>query len=919
MHKHKPAEESSPFASPAAALASRSPLAGGSESGSRRTGRGPSSAREAERALAETERVYAAVVNTLLLLSLFHPVDAHDSGLQSVLRSIIPTGLQAHVAIEYTFHLLSADAAEMSSETWLFSTVGYCVKMAVAQSRANHLAGSYLWFWLRHQARTGGAQPAIMQGLLRNLSMRETGKLIRFNDESGQMVVILMMMLQFLLGTSLTSEEMLRDLALSLGPFYTWPGPYGAAARRALSAVEAELRSPGCHLRAALEADNRTLRGGGGAAVPTSLAPTRLLVDSGDEQARRLVLLLHTEPPGGGSVENDSDAGSDASADAARAPTHLVQLSLLYHTMERCGVSNKGLANLARVAVRLPPANVASIYRRFAEAADRAGAACDLGESKRILRAALEQARGELETLVDSSQGGADDGKASGGHRRHRRIKLPVLSPLPFAVEALSTTKWADVGFERLGMVGNSSHSGTVVSIHAQKVSRSPTRVGAGNVTPPPHVSNSHTAWLVGHVRMQLQIRDSQQQAGKNGGGGDKGGERQVVKIGVVGREAAVHYTLCAYVAAMEEEPALMGRADVRFYLIPTGKVDALSNFLMMYDNWYASNVVAPGTCVLPLVPYLQDERSDEPAPVSKKNTLVGSAPPAPPPANQRRRSTGLAGGAGGVPRAMHVTPSTLLTAQLDAYFREAEVVCDVRVFYCEVSWLHKGTPMWARIPFCSSVEIGARACVAEAASHGDFFGSSILGGLLGKNSGESDESRAVSSGPLAPRPFEPPTGTALDGALRRHAVTCSLTAWRVALDGEAERHPVTFPKANAFPAIALYNVPPRGDSDGATPRAELRGPQYDPRSGWLELHAVTEEVAAQRRRDLRDFSSVLAAADRHHVNAVAVQAPDVAHPFSAVIDGQLYGPFTELRVAQCAPHGSQAAFSVAHFTDIHP
>ena len=32
--------------------------------------------------------------------------------------------------------------------------------------------------------------------------------------------------------TSLTSEEMLRDLALSLGPFYTWPGPYGAAARR---------------------------------------------------------------------------------------------------------------------------------------------------------------------------------------------------------------------------------------------------------------------------------------------------------------------------------------------------------------------------------------------------------------------------------------------------------------------------------------------------------------------------------------------------------------------------------------------------------------------------------------------------------------------------------------------------------------
>ena len=360
-------------------------------------------------------------------------------------------------------------------------------------------------------------------------------------------------------------------------------------------------------------------------------------------------------------------------------------------------------------------------------------------------------------------------------------------------------------------------------------------------------------------------------------------GVKSVIKIPVLGSNAAIHSMICALTQLSIKNPELYDMIDLSMFVIPFGQND-LSQYIALQDVWYRRYIYAVFSETLPVCPqfnYFTD--------MDKQAILENG---------------------------MGATyPMKFMRETIQHYVRFAEEEISIQTYDC-LCWSSmdsNGTIVEEYshdviVPFLSSVEIGLRPAAAlfqknVTAENGspDVNNSSFSLFSKSGNSKSSTGSSVTFEDILMDKRFIPTSNTNLPEV--------AITATIVDLDGKESEEPYEI-ENQAFASLKLSNLSPLcGDLNNLPSNSHEFHRSYVANSPSLIMRArslnsnFTDAFKRQKRtrKDIDQVVELLRDGSGYSkaklVSKLEISVLKVSDSFHIAIDSVLYGPFCKVEI----------------------
>ena len=414
----------------------------------------------------------------------------------------------------------------------------------------------------------------------------------------------------------------------------------------------------------------------------------------------------------------------------------------------------------------------------------------------------------------------------------------------------------------------------------------------------------------------------------------DSASRQSILRMCVMGSDAVVHRTLCNYVAFRHEYEKRFQKLSIRVYVVPTARHNCqLASYLAREDAWYRRQIFAPFCAPILISPRITPADSLGVGAVRSRSGTSGGA------------ESSATWGALDPP-----TPVGMTQELLQDYVRSARYVAPLCVFDCECWEPKEGNaardasmnPSFVpdmTVPFCLGMEIGicARAelfrrrnLMGGRRSVGGRGSSGSSGFSSSKNKKGSVEKSTPLNHVLCSKAFrktwckdEDDAGTVDD---------ISLTYMEVGPSGTATG-PMRSIAPGSYFRVALRNVSLHAEA------AIAKGCASRPGFSSMDMHLLDRGSATQFGEALQRASATVSG--KHKAGGVAAAQGDVdrtvqtmlsegrrlqvtdleiasASEFHILVDGELVGPFSRVRIRPCTgKNGEPVHFPVSTFSPL--
>ena len=404
----------------------------------------------------------------------------------------------------------------------------------------------------------------------------------------------------------------------------------------------------------------------------------------------------------------------------------------------------------------------------------------------------------------------------------------------------------------------------------------------------------------------------------------DESEHKSILRLCVLGSDAVLHRILCNYVCFRHEYEARFRKLSLRVYVVPTARHDCqLASYLARSDAWYRRQMFAPFCAPLPMVPRM-----------TPADTLGGFS---------------HGGMASWKDELKPPVPVDMLGELLQDYVRSARYVLPLCIFDCEC-W----EPEYNRaagggrsgggagnvvsdkpdmtVPFCMGAEIGILP-------RAELFRRTCCGS--GSSSSSSNSAAAGTAGtPPDDYSSAPPLHRVVGSKAFRKSWSkesndvgavdsISVTYREVSPSGQSSGPPKSLAASSYF-RIAMRNIMMHADA------VVSRGSSNQPGFSSMDMHLLPQSSGARFTEALQRaapsgtkktsnatsqkdadtvMQTMLNEGRRLQVNWVEIQS---SGEFHMMLDGELIGPFSRVRVKPCTgSNGEPIHFPISTFSPI--
>ncbi len=403
----------------------------------------------------------------------------------------------------------------------------------------------------------------------------------------------------------------------------------------------------------------------------------------------------------------------------------------------------------------------------------------------------------------------------------------------------------------------------------------------------------------------------------------DESEHKSILRLCVLGSDAVLHRILCNYVCFRHEYEARFRKLSLRVYVAPTARHDCqLASYLARSDAWYRRQMFAPFCTPLPMVPR-----------ITPADTLGGLSHD---------------GVASWEDELKPPVPVGMLGELLQDYVRSARYVLPLCIFDCEC-WepeynrsagggrsgggAGKASPDLPdmTVPFCMGAEIGIMP-------RAELFRRTCCG--TGSSSSSSSAAAGAAGAPPDDYSSAPPLHRVVGSKAFRKSWSkesndvgavdsISVTYREVSPSGHSSGSPKSLAPGSYF-RIAMRNISMHADA------VVSRGSPSQPGFSSMDMHLLPQSSGARfaealqraapsgtkktsNRTSQHDADVVVQAmlneGRRLQVNCVEIQS---SGEFHVLLDGELMGPFSRIRVKPCTgSNGEPIHFPISTFSPI--
>ncbi|GAM17667.1 hypothetical protein SAMD00019534_008420 [Acytostelium subglobosum LB1] len=179
---------------------------------------------------------------------------------------------------------------------------------------------------------------------------------------------------------------------------------------------------------------------------------------------------------------------------------------------------------------------------------------------------------------------------------------------------------------------------------------------------------------------------------------------KQPIKICIVGNDASIHHVVGSYVYLKYHSPDLFTDLDLQFFLIPAGPTSKFAEFLATFDNWYNRQVAGIVNSMYDIMPAFKPTSISQPDQTAVLESLANI--------KEERKSILFDNTKKEVAQIEEPavptsrTPSSIVLSELQYLFREASYKLNIPLMKCE-GW---NEDVYHTIPFFHRAEIGLNA-----------------------------------------------------------------------------------------------------------------------------------------------------------------------------------------------------------------
>ena len=410
------------------------------------------------------------------------------------------------------------------------------------------------------------------------------------------------------------------------------------------------------------------------------------------------------------------------------------------------------------------------------------------------------------------------------------------------------------------------------------------------------HLSTTRSASVAKHAEAAAKTRQSVIDASTR---------QSILRLCIMGDDSVIHRILCSFVSFHHEFEERFKRLSIRIFIVPTSRHNCqLASYLAREDAWYRRQIFAPFCAPIPIVPRMQPSRAfGDPNGKATNPSWDDTGPP---------------------------IPELMLHELLQDYIRSARYVAPICVFDCEC-WEPKGgntnyesslNPMLLpdmTIPFCLGMEIGIL-------SRADLYRRNSIDSKISSNNKDFVDKDTPLSHVLLSKYFRRTWEKDSNDNGGANDITLSYT--EVGPSGNPTGPTCSIASSSYF-RIALRNVSLHAEA------AACRGAPSHPGLSHLDMHILESKSANQFSEILqrhvsvskkssvaslqKDADSVMQSllSEGRRLQVTDLEIASLSE-FHVLIDGELIGPFSRVRIRPCiGKNGEPVYFPVSTFSPL--
>ncbi|KAL2629491.1 hypothetical protein R1flu_014177 [Riccia fluitans] len=492
----------------------------------------------------------ATVLNTIIMLMLFHPVNFANPQIAAALISFGPDPF----------------LERMDQLAWK----GVAIKLKCKSNVSDDdlpctLAGTgWIYLWLQNEVLNGNGQ-AVIAGICGALELiaRERGEVLTPAKELQ--IMCLLTTVSGIVSLVHLSPENQEKAEFFAAEYAQWFSPIREIAQNTAQVLWLEGKAPGSALRKRCASSDARF----GLTQPTRVTHSSIhvVVSSKSHSSYNLTYLLNATP-----IEADVEPYNDVDY------VHYTRWRMILQMLRCCGVEEviaESEAHGPTVLSQQPPDFIATVYERLLLIMAEAGQYPDAGSAANLRAQGVKQVWNEISQMLNLKEA----------------ISPPVDEVL---INDLPTIRLNSLRFTTIQAQPSwQPNQSTMTSgVHGGLPRFS--RTGAEDIL---LTIISRTVDV--NVYMNPVLLEAQRQTGV----------KEVVKVLVGGGDGYMNYILQGFINlhyfGEKLPPAVLDQLDFRFYLLPTGNVNSLATYIGVNDIWYDANIKRMLTSGLPFVPHV--------------------------------------------------------------------------------------------------------------------------------------------------------------------------------------------------------------------------------------------------------------------------------------------------------------------------
>jgi len=348
---------------------------------------------------------------------------------------------------------------------------------------------------------------------------------------------------------------------------------------------------------------------------------------------------------------------------------------------------------------------------------------------------------------------------------------------------------------------------------------------------------------------------------------------KPVVKIGILGGDAAIHNFVTSYVSLKSSASKLFDGIEIQCFILP-GEANDFSAFLSKFDGWYGRHIYFGSLSVIRTYPSMNVVQQVNSGTISSPkvdmdelksvlNRGVGFS-------NSLKVKSGIESTSFDMKRMFDeeekmISPSILYRNEIENYFRESRWRLEVYIYQCEC-WSESG---YFTIPFCQKAELGLKAYTKAFQKQNELADNLSLSAVQQHKTFK----------------FSPPV------------FSFKYTQMNI-LGAIKQSIPID---AKPYNSVIISNIPSSVDKGGVPP---------NPTRPWLEMQ-TSESDPKKRKTKGRDDDSV----SSYHLSQLELEGEDKKKGFNILLDNVLYGPFNKIRITTCNNVNQEEILSIPIMT----